>query len=228
MLSQFYDSVDGLVRPWTHRVHDLVGIPFRWVLQQTTVGRWIRRNTHPNHWSAVRFPLAIFTGVLLSVDLVGLAIIVFCLGVLTDRFDGEFARLDGLESDIGETIDTSADATLIAAVMWGFAHHWPPLVRAWPAFTLGHAVLTLEGIRLTGGLVLHSLAQTSDERRSLKPNMSGKFKTGALALAVLLIVGHLTAWSSLLARIGLWLSVYSLVRHLVDYSLARKQRPAAS
>lgn len=225
MLSQIYDSVDRLVRPWAHRVHDLIGIPFRWFLIHTAAGLWIRRNTHPNHWSLLRFPLAIFIGILLSIDLIGLAFLIFVFGVLTDRLDGEFARLDHLESDLGETIDTSADAMLIAAVMWGFAKRWSPFLDTWPAYTLGHAVLTLEGARLMGGLVLHSLAQTEIERHSLGPNMSGKFKTGALTLAVLYLVSHQLTWSGLFLKVGLWLSVYSLFRHLIDFCRARQQRP---
>lgn len=225
MFGTIYSVLNGLIRPPAHRVHDIVGLPFRWLLH-TAVGIWIRRNTHPNHWSALRFPLAIFCGVLISVDLVGWAILMFIIGVLTDRFDGEFARIDGLESDIGETIDTSADAVLTAAVMWGFAHRWPPMFAVWPAFTLGHTVLTLEGARLLGGLVLHSLTRTADEHQALKPNMSGKFKTGALALSVLLLVCQLPNWSAVILKIGLGLSVYSIIRHLIDFFHLKQRRTA--
>lgn len=201
--------IDRFIRNSMHKVHDWVGWPFQWFLKETAWGHLIRKNTTPNFWSIIRLPIAIFVGVCLNADLMALAITLFALAVLTDRLDGEMARLDKKESSMGMVLDTVSDSALLTATLLGLSHHYlDPRIP--------QAVVFFEGWRLVSAALIWVLPIGKSRERGLAPNMSGKFKMGAIALSVLAIVASELQWAQWLIDAAVGFSIWSMVRHLYD------------
>ncbi len=224
MFNRIYGYLDGLIRPSAHALHHQVGRPFRWLLE-TPAGQVIRRTTHPNFWSFIRIPMALMVGLCLAIGANTSAIVIYVIAVLTDRFDGEFARLDNKTSELGELLDTVADSLLQSAILLGLAHRYPSLWAPhvwcrWP-----YALVTLEVIKLIGGPMLAHLPAWRSCRRARRPNMSGKYKMLATSVSVLFIMAHWTAPAQQAAALATFFSVYSLGRHLFDAVDERKTLP---
>lgn len=217
--SRWYMDVDRRIRWWAKRVHDLVGWPFQVVLFSPT-GRWIRRNTEPNHWTLLRFPMAILLAILLYLRQDAYAIGLYVLSVLTDRFDGEFARLDHKSTPFGTLLDTVADAVMQSAVLLSLIGRYPPILSNHTAWRLPLVVVILEVLRLIGGLILRSIPKFAAHTKALEPNMSGKFKMAALAFSVLAILSGAVTVAQQSLLIAICLSAYSMLRHLYDVSSA--------
>ncbi len=225
MIAALWFSIDRRLRSLAHWGHDVVGWPFRWFLERTAAGHVIRRTTHPNFWSFLRIPMALIVGLCLAVGATGIAIGVYLLAVLTDRFDGEFARLDKKTSDLGELLDTVADSLLQAALLLGLAHRYPLLWshHAWARWP--YILVTLEVIKLIGGPMLAHLPAFRRCYRARRPNMSGKYKMVATSISVLFIMAHWTTSAQQMAALATAFSAYSLGRHLFDANDERKNLP---
>lgn len=212
---RWYIRLDRRIRSWTNTVHDIVGWPFQNLLR-SRVGQWIRRNTEPSHWTLLRFPMAIVIFVLLYLHHDGYAIGLYVLSVLTDRFDGEFARMDNKCSDFGTLLDTIADSVMQSIILLSLNNRFPIVFHSHPAWRLPLIAVCLEIVRLFGGLTLHSLPKFVGRIQALEPNMSGKFKMAAMALSVLAILCGVTPLAQQLMLAAIVLSVYSMLRHLYD------------
>lgn len=213
--ARWYLRLDQRIRSWTNTVHDIVGWPFQNLLR-SRVGQWIRRNTEPSHWTLLRFPMAIVILILLYLHHDYYAIGLYALSVLTDRFDGEYARMDNKCSDFGTLLDTIADSVMQAVVLLSLNNRYPILFHGHQAWRLPLIAVCLEVARLLGGLILHTLPQFSSRVHALVPNMSGKFKMAAMAVSVLAILCGVTPLAQQLMLAAIVLSVYSMLRHLYD------------
>lgn len=201
-LTRWYDrGVDGA--KWLHRQ---TGRPFRWLLTATALGRWIRRNTDPNGWSLIRLPLAVIISLLLYHHHEAWAIIVFGLALMTDRLDGEFARLDGRTSELGMKLDTLADGIMVVALLLGLGDRLPLLGPAWSGLHAGYIIVGLELVRLIGGSILSS-----------EPNLSGKYKMVLVGLGIILALGGYGNAAGQVLMVGIFVSLYSMGRHVYDW-----------
>jgi phosphatidylglycerophosphate synthase len=226
-LTTWYHAIDRRVRIVTWRVHDLVGLPFLWLLR-SPIGLAIRRNTEPNHWTLIRFPMAVVLAILLSVREDGWAVGVYILSVLTDRFDGEFARLDNKSSAFGTLLDTIADSVMQSAVLISINARYPALWETHSAWRLPLIAVTLEAVRLLGGLILRMTPYFARRQHALQPNMSGKFKMATMALSVVLLLAQRPINAQHVMAIAIALSIYSMFRHLIDLLSIDPPSPHAS
>ncbi len=173
----------------------------------------------------MRLPLSFVIALLLRGDHDGWAIGVFVFALLTDRLDGELARALGKTSQLGKQIDTFVDAAMMAAILLGLADRLPSVPLGEWSMNLGQLFVLLETLRLLGGFFLGSWSSAPLERAALEPNLSGKYKTAAAGVAVILLLLNYRSWAIGLLLTALGLAVYSLLRHLIDWGVARAHRP---
>lgn len=209
MRPRFWSSIDHRIRSWMHQLHDWFGVPFRWFLTRTTPGGWVRTHTTPNFWSIIRIPISVVVGLVLHAGWLGWASLITVLTVLTDRLDGEMARLDQKTSVLGMILDTVADFVFVSAIILALASRFP---NWWlPVVLIG-----LEVIRLTGALVIWTLPNMQNRHRALRPNMSGKYKMAAAIGSVLLVLWGQPVIGQQLVIAAIGFSCWSLGRHLFD------------
>lgn len=218
------DRVETRVRAIGAVCHDLAGRPFAWLILRSRIGPWLRR-TEPNAWSLVRLPLALIICLLMIGRFDALAAAVFLLALLTDRLDGELARLTNQITPFGEALDTFVDATMMSAILLGLAARLPTFDFTIGSVQIVYVFVGLEAVRLIGGWLLQSVSQTSAERLALEPNLSGKYKMPVAGLGVLAGLGHWSATAQIIFGAAVILSVSSLLRHLRDWLTARSRRP---
>lgn len=224
---RWYSWVDEHVRAWAWFIHELVGRPFVWLLC-SPLGQRIRQTTEPNHWTLLRFPMAIIIAVLLFLREDGWAIVMYILSVLTDRFDGEFARLEHRESSFGELLDTTADSVLQSAVLLSVNWRYPILWESHTGLRLPLIAVSLEAVRLLGALILRMMPRFTSAVEALQPNMSGKFKMAAMALSVVCLLSKHVALAQQTMWIAIALSCLSMTRHLHDALTHKSQARAVA
>ncbi len=99
------------------------------------------RGIRPNHISLARLGLVpiviLLIGLSGSIWITTLAVVVFLVAALTDRWDGELARRSGQISESGKFLDTLIDKSLIIGTLTAIAYfHYPGDFRWWLAASL--------------------------------------------------------------------------------------------
>lgn len=224
-----YQQIDSGVRHTAWWMHDAVGWPFQ-ALLRSAAGLWIRRNTEPSHWTLLRFPLTLIIALLFMFRHDGWALGVYVLAVLTDRFDGEFARLDHKCTPFGTLLDTVSDSVMQSALLLSLAGRYPTVLADVPGLRLPIVAICLEIVRLIGGLLLRVIPYVTRRHTesAFQPNMSGKFKMAAMALSVVAILLQRPTLAQHLMWWAIGLSVYSLLRHLLDIVTAPRLTPQSN
>lgn len=218
------DRFEAWVRALGAACHDLAGRPFAWLILRSRISPWLRR-TEPNAWSLVRLPLALIICLLMIGRFDALAAVVFLLALLTDRLDGELARLTNQITPFGKALDTFVDATMMSAILLGLAARLPTVGTPIGSVQVVYVFVGLEAMRLIGGWLLQSVSQTPAERLALEPNLSGKYKMPVAGLGVLAGLAHWPAIAQVILGAAVVLSVSSLLRHVRDWLAARFRRP---
>ena len=172
----------------------------------------------PNKLTVSRFAL---TAVFLAVffwEFPGnetIALIVFCLGGITDILDGEIARRKKLITNFGILMDPLADKILVCSAFIAFVERRETGIEAWMVVVIVGRELAITGLRLLAASQNHVLAAES----------LGKHKTISqitTIIAVLVLMSHRQwgvfgqlfafeiagkAWIAWFAVIAKWLAV---------------------
>ncbi len=131
-------------------------------------------------------------------EFAGLA--VFLLAIITDFFDGFFARKWGIITQLGKVLDPAADKILISSafislVAIGIAPAWMVVIIVAREF----AVSTLRTVASSKGIIIQS-------------GLEGKIKTVLQTLAIcLLIVKKQLGSIAIVAELSLWLALFATV-----------------
>ena len=164
------------------------------------------------HWPAVltgvRVVLAIPVVILTLTETRAASFVAFgtfAFAALTDGFDGAVARKMNLVSDIGQFWDPIADKILVLASMAGLV-----VVGRFPLW--GAVVIVVRELLVT------ALRITATRRgRGFPPSKTGKAKTGAELVAVLLYILPVGTIPSGIEITVLWVAVVLAVVSGVDY-----------
>lgn len=133
------------------------------------------------------------------------AFVAFAVAALTDGLDGAVARKMNLVSDIGQFWDPIADKILVLASMAALV-----AVGRFPAW--GAVIIVVRE------LIVTVLRVTATRRgRGFPPSKTGKAKTGAELLAVLLYILPVGTIPSAVEVTVLWAAVVLAVVSGVDY-----------
>ncbi|MCM8765410.1 MAG: CDP-diacylglycerol--glycerol-3-phosphate 3-phosphatidyltransferase, partial [Candidatus Omnitrophica bacterium] len=103
-----------------------------------------------------------------------LAIFIFLLAMLTDYWDGYFARKKNLVTNFGKLMDPLADKILVLSAFLSFVEM--KLMPAWMAMIIVFRELLITGVRLLA----------ISEGRVIPAMRAGKHKTASQYLAILL------------------------------------------
>jgi len=174
-------------------------------------GGLILRYTTADMWSVSRFILVWPIMMLIDRGRYQLAWPLLLFAELTDVVDGLIARFTGTTSERGMLIESSADFVLRLGVFWAIIDQFGNAQLLW-------AAVTLEVARMIGTIILMI------QRKKLVTNMSGRVKSVAYCLFGLSFLWQLPIWCQYaLLTTGVWLSFFSLTRHLVE---AARQFPS--
>lgn len=216
--------VDEPTRTAAHHVHHRKEAMFIRFFSRNRLGRWISRYTTANQWSMARFPLA---GILLWTLLTHHFPVAFLVAVLigfSDLIDGPLARFQGTAGPEGRRLESLADSVCIIVAFIALSVLTRPVEQK---ILFGLAAI-LEFVRL-GGVVYY---ENRVDLEALEPNQSGKWKfvfyvaaTLAWISAVVFQLGTLRGLTDLLAAIGVYLSLHSLVRHRIELEALPPKRP---
>jgi len=140
---------------------------------------WPRKIT-PNHLTYIRIAIGVVLFVLLfflSIEGKLLILSLFCLGAITDLFDGSVARGLNKETELGTMLDPIADRILVIPIaVYGLYKF-----QKW-------LLLLLLLLEVIGGLV--TLFHKSKEK-NVEPNIFGKTK---MVLFCIVFIAILIAW----------------------------------
>jgi len=170
------------------------------------IGRWTYDHTLPNDWTALRMFASWIPMVLIIYQQPLWAIGASCLIWSTDIIDGWMARKKGLVSEAGMKFETSVDTAFNLQTFIGVSIVYPDARR------LLMLAGVLELVRLAGAIMLRRHAYDGE------PNRSGKVKTWGYVIGTNLRLIAPPVASQIVLLIGIGLSAYSMVMHIVRFA----------
>jgi CDP-diacylglycerol--glycerol-3-phosphate 3-phosphatidyltransferase len=132
------------------------------------------------------------------------AFVVFAVGMVTDRFDGNLARSHGMVTEFGKLADPIADKALLGAALIGLT-----LVHDLPWWVTGVIMVREIGVTVLRFAVLH--------RGVIPASHGGKLKTLVQAVAIgLFILPHPGFWHAV-AWVVMAIAIVLTVVTGIDY-----------
>ena len=168
----------------------------------------------PNKLTLLRIILIpVFMGVLYwgfpGADYVALAI--FVIASLTDMLDGKIARKYNLVTDFGKFADPLADKMLVTAAMLWFVE-----IGRMPAWAL--LIVIIREFAVSG---LRMIA--SDKGRVIAAGWSGKVKTAATMVCIVVMFLHIPGIQDTLNMVCVWIIALTTLYSGVEYFVKNKE-----
>ncbi|MBI4090172.1 MAG: CDP-alcohol phosphatidyltransferase family protein [Candidatus Kerfeldbacteria bacterium] len=198
-------SVDQPMRYAVDRLRDTIDAVLDWFFKRTPPGRLLFRHLTPDDWTSIRMFASPAPMVLILFHRPWAAIATALAIWSTDVIDGYVARKKKLESESGMKFETSVDTAFNLQTFIGVS-----IVYRDVRDLLAVAGL-LELVRLAGGIILRRFGYDG------RPNRSGKVKTWGYVVGTCFRLIAPAALAQLFLVIGIALSVYSMVMHLIRF-----------
>ena len=141
----------------------------------------------PNKLTVLRIIMVPFFVFFMLTDVGGtankwIALVLFCVASLTDLLDGKIARKRNLITDFGKFADPLADKMLVTAAMLWFVENGQ--MPGWALLIVIVREFAVSGLRMVA----------SDKGRVIAAGWSGKVKTAATMVCVILMFLPIPGW----------------------------------
>lgn len=177
----------------------------------------------PNRLTLSRLFLAIIFFVLLSYKLFDPALATFFLAVLTDWFDGYYARKKGLLTDLGRIADPFVDKVIICGGFIIFIHICKDIIAPWMVIVIVAREFFVSSIR----------GYSESKGVPFASNIWGKSKMFLQSLAICILILYLAhfrnvGWAEYVVYTFIWAAIIVTLISGITYVIsARKTLLAA-
>ena len=134
-----------------------------------------------------------------------IALVIFCVAILTDMLDGKIARARGLVTNFGKFMDPLADKLLVCSAMICLI----PLgkLTAWFVIVIIAREFIISGFRLVA----------SDNGIVIAASYWGKFKTVSQMFMVIVMIMDLGGVFDVIGTVLMWAALILTIVSLIDY-----------